>query len=129
MGAGEVAIEVSLTQPVDPARPAELCFAVRDTGIGISEEAKPRLFAAFAQADSSNSRRYGGTGLGLAIAKQLAEPHPDDLTEVERRGKVKELGRLAAERGYQVVLVVDDSRRERARWSLTSWTVLSPVCL
>jgi PAS domain S-box-containing protein len=46
-------------------------FAVRDTGIGIAPENRPKLFQAFSQLDSSTMRRYGGAGLGLVISRNL----------------------------------------------------------
>jgi two-component system, sensor histidine kinase and response regulator len=68
---GEVDIAVRLLERGE--REALLEFAVRDTGIGISEDEKSRLFQSFQQADTSTSRRYGGTGLGLIISKRLIE--------------------------------------------------------
>ncbi len=50
-----------------------LAVQVSDTGIGIAEEARGRVFERFGQAETSTTRRFGGSGLGLAISRQLAE--------------------------------------------------------
>ena len=68
---GSVTVHVSV-QLESEAR-ARLKFSIRDTGIGISQEAQAKIFESFAQADESTTRRFGGTGLGTTIAKQLVE--------------------------------------------------------
>ena len=68
---GSVVVTASLD--ANPDRRQDIRFEVKDTGIGIAEDAKPILFSMFTQADSSMTRRYGGTGLGLAISRRIVE--------------------------------------------------------
>jgi PAS domain S-box-containing protein len=69
----------SATNP-SPLQANTLMVSVRDSGIGISDEAMGRLFGEFQQADSGTTRKYGGTGLGLAISRKLARLLGGDLT-------------------------------------------------
>jgi signal transduction histidine kinase len=66
------------TRPIDTKKWVEL--AVRDTGVGISPEAIPKIFDRFYQVDSSTTRQHGGTGLGLAIVKFILDAHGAHIT-------------------------------------------------
>ena len=82
---GEVFIRVSLDEEGETH--GTVRFEVIDTGIGIPEAGRDRLFESFSQADASITRRYGGTGLGLAISKQLAEMMGGEIGVTSREGE------------------------------------------
>ena len=82
---GEVVLRVS--KESDSPTEAVIRFEVRDTGVGIPQDARIRLFEKFSQADPSTSRRYGGTGLGLAISKQLVEMMQGEIGVESEPGK------------------------------------------
>jgi GAF domain-containing protein/CheY-like chemotaxis protein len=148
---GEVVLSVS-SKPV-PNGKAEITFAVRDTGIGLSAEGMSRLFQSFSQADSSTTRKYGGTGLGLAISRRLSELMGGRMwAESEGVGSgstfsftiVVPVGTVLPTRqrdfvGLQTalagkrVLVIDDNATNRrvlglqsAKWGMVPWTTESP---
>jgi signal transduction histidine kinase/CheY-like chemotaxis protein len=79
---------VSLTVELADAGPDEvkLHFSVRDTGIGVPEQARTKLFSPFSQVDASTTRRFGGTGLGLAICKQIVDLMQGEIGVDSRTG-------------------------------------------
>ena len=68
---GNISVRIKKTGETESR--VRLRFQIKDTGIGISEAAKAKIFESFTQADESTARRFGGTGLGTTICKQLVE--------------------------------------------------------
>ncbi len=120
-------IEVIIERREETADDVLLYCAVRDTGIGLSDAQRARLFQPFQQADTSITRQYGGTGLGLAICKSLAEAMGGTvgIDSVAGEGSTfwftARLGKGAAVAGAALeselrglpILVVDDQQRAR----------------
>lgn len=121
---GEIVISTRVVEKDE--RSVMLRFCVRDTGVGLTEEQKGKLFRAFSQADSSTTRKYGGTGLGLTISRRLVdlmggaiwvESVPDKGSEfifTARFGLAGKISRRRLEpsvdlRGMRVMVVDDNS--------------------
>ena len=130
---GEIVVQARVQEKDDDGQ--LVCFSVRDTGIGLTQEQMARLFRAFEQADASTTRQHGGTGLGLAISKRLAQLMGGDVGVTSEVGNgstfwfTARLGNGAASsrrairpdlRGRRV-LIIDDNPQAR--------TVLSSMLL
>lgn len=75
---GYVSIDVFLREITDSH--TTITFKITDTGIGISEESKQKLFTPFFQGDQSVTRKYGGTGLGLSIVKKIVDAMKGEIS-------------------------------------------------
>ena len=83
--AGSITLRAWVTQASD--HELRVRFEVSDTGIGLTEEQRQRLFQAFEQADVSTTRRFGGTGLGLAISQRMVEMMAGQIGVVSEPGR------------------------------------------
>ena len=87
---GEVSLSVGVQlSPQADADPAlhDLHFELRDTGIGIDQALRSRLFQRFTQADAGSTRRYDGSGLGLEISRSLARLMGGDIAVTSEPGQ------------------------------------------
>ncbi len=83
---GGVRIVSKMSDPPDAESP-HIQFDVIDTGIGMTQEQQSKLFHAFAQADTSTTRKFGGTGLGLTISRRLAQMLGGDIAAKSTPGQ------------------------------------------
>ncbi|MBR1742381.1 MAG: hypothetical protein IJ733_11070, partial [Lachnospiraceae bacterium] len=82
---GQIVVNVILSMTFEEE--LELFFMVIDSGIGISDEEKDKLFKSFSQVDASITRKFGGTGLGLSIVKQLVQMMGGNVNVESEKGK------------------------------------------
>lgn len=119
-------IEMSLSFEAKNSSSGVYKVKVRDTGIGIKEEDRYKLFKAFSQADTSTTRRYGGTGLGLIISNSLAQQMGGNIEfdseygkgttfyfDINCRFECGEAPDYSNIRNIKNVLVIDDNANNR----------------
>ena len=82
---GQIVVNVTKTMEIDDT--IELFFMVIDTGIGIADNERDKLFKSFSQVDASITRKFGGTGLGLSIVKSLVNMMGGDINVESQKGK------------------------------------------
>ena len=141
---GEVVIRASVAR--EEADTLLLRLVVSDTGVGISDDGRRRLFASFSQVDASTTRKYGGTGLGLAISKRLTELMGGEIGVESTVGQgssfwfTVRLGRVVPSvaspsaptvelRGRRVLIVDDnETNRKLLRLLVTNWGMTCDLC-
>ncbi|MDG5814676.1 PAS domain S-box protein [Chitinispirillales bacterium ANBcel5] len=136
-------VELKVTYQEKQKNYGKLAFSVRDTGIGITEAQREKLFKAFSQADSSTTRKFGGTGLGLIISDMIAKKmgskinitsthgegttfYFDLYTETDKGNKQNSTTLKHIKR----CLIIDDNENNRLilKHMLSKWRIASETC-
>lgn len=138
---GEVELKASYEKLSDGM--GKFSFSVRDTGIGIAESQKEKLFKAFSQGDSSTTREFGGTGLGLIISDMIAKKMDASIKydsefgvgttfyfEIITKTEEGEKPNLSPLRKIKHCLIIDDNSNSRKILEriLTSWNIEYESC-
>jgi CheY-like chemotaxis protein len=138
---GEVELKVRFSLLTE--NDGQIFFEIRDTGIGISDSQKEKLFKPFSQADTSTTRKFGGTGLGLVISEMIAQKMGTQIsikseigvgstfsfeliTSIEEGEKLKENLTL----NVKNCLIIDDNANNRRILEdmLSQWQIHSESC-
>jgi len=138
---GEIELNVNFCD--SDAEKGKYTFSVRDTGIGITDAQKLKLFKAFSQADTSTTRRFGGTGLGLSISEKLANKMGSTIQFESKVGEgsvfffsvvaaYESDSKVFSEKICNIhrVLVIDDNLNSRIsiQKMLTNWGIEVVIC-
>jgi len=128
---GTIIVESQLVSDTDGK--CRLLISVSDTGIGISDEQKKRLFVSFVQAEADTTRKYGGTGLGLAISKRIVEKMDGDIWVDSEPGNgsvfsftvlLRKAADNAAQSAGETGGEGDEERRQKKSGDFAGYTVL-----
>ncbi len=124
---GEIHLKVSKSEEVESQN--VLRFEVSDTGIGLDERQKARLFEPFTQADISTTRLFGGTGLGLAICKEIVELMSGEIgieSEIGKGSRFWFTVRLLQITNYklQITKTLEDDQNQKPKTKNQKLTIL-----
>lgn len=120
---GSVKVLVELTY--ESENEVELHFTIRDSGIGIAENDRERIFESFTQAESSTTRKYGGSGLGLAITKRLLQLHNSNIQLKSELGKGSEFSfHIRFSKLYYALTEHEEEKRKKKIYNLSGMKVL-----
>lgn len=138
---GEVELKVKYHQI--KGNQGKISVSIRDTGIGISENQRNKLFKAFSQADSSTTRKFGGTGLGLIISELIIKKMGSHIFVDSKLGEgsvfyfeiitdftVAEKERFKSIESIKTCLIIDDNENNRTilKDMLARWDIIGESC-